>query len=854
MLVPLSWLKQYVDIDVSTDELNERLTLAGLEVAGVELVGSWWDADTITVGEVVAVHPHPDADRLVLVDVDHGGEEPQRVVTGAPNLYEFKEADELPVIKVAFAQSGAMLIDAYSDKTPRPKKKLKPSKIRGVPSSGMVCSERELGLSEEHEGIIVLPDDAPTGMPLRDYLGEEIVEIELTPDMARCLNMIGIAREVSALTGGALHLPADECLAQGDDTAANYFDVKIDDPDLCNRYTGILIKDVEIGPSPKWMQQRLARAGMRPISNVVDITNFVMLEWGQPLHAFDYDILARRAKENGDESPTIIVRRAADGEKFTTLDDVERQLDDSMLMICDTAGSVAIAGVMGGQESEVSDTTVNILLESATFEGINNRRTAAKLRLPSEASYRFSRGIPATLNPIAARRAAELMRLYAGGRIVQGMIDAYPVEQETRIVYTTVTDQRRILGMPITGEQIIESLERLDFSVTVVKDVNPEAGDNATFGLQRKEGEALYECATPWHRLDVTMPADLIEEVARIVGYEQVGQSLLDTVLPTQHRDETLDTEGKIRDVLVGAGLQEIINHPLTTSENHDKLRPGKPASAESKYVVLSNPSAPERSTMRRSMLVSALENLARNLRYTDRLTTFEVGRVYLLEKGDGTLPYEERRLSILMAGPRQASSFYADPNDTDQMDFFDIKGVVETVLGRLGFKPSDIKYRAAPDTGTFSPRCTEILLQDKLVGTLGEIHPQVRSAFGLPSMRVNAAELMIDPLVRPHWGLEPMETISNYPPVVEDLAFEVSEDVTSQQIKDLILSAGARLLVNVELFDIYRGDPIPAGYKSMAYNLTYQSPERSLRDKEVTKLRKKIISTVERQTGGKLR
>ena len=854
MLVPLSWLKQYVDIDVSTADLAERLTLAGLEVAGIEMVGSWWDAETITVGQVVAVHPHPDADRLVLVNVDHGGDEPQRVVTGAPNLYEFKEADELPVIKVAFAQSGAMLIDAYSDKTPRPKKKLKPSKIRGVPSSGMVCSERELGLSEEHEGIIVLPDSAPTGMPLRDYLGEEIVEIELTPDMARCLNMIGIAREVSALTGGALHLPADECLAEGDDKASDYFAVEIDDPELCNRYTGILIKDVEIGPSPKWMQQRLARAGMRPISNVVDITNFVMLEWGQPLHAFDYDILAKRATENGDERPTIIVRRAADGEKFTTLDDVERSLDDSMLMINDTAGSVAIAGVMGGQESEVSDATTNILLESATFEGINNRRTAAKLRLPSEASFRFSRGMPATLNPIAARRAAELMRLYAGGRIVPGMVDTYPVEQVTRIAYTTVTDQRRILGMPITGEQIIESLERLDFSVRVVKAVKAEAGDDATFGLQRKDGEDLYECAAPWHRLDIIMPADLIEEVARIVGYEHVPQSLLNTVLPTQHRNETLDTEEKIRDVLVGAGLQEIINHPLTTSENHDKLHPGKRASEASEYVVLSNPSAPERSTMRRSMLVSALENLARNLRYTDRLTTFEIGRVYLLEEGDGTLPHEERRLSILMAGPRQASSFYADPNDSEEMDFFDVKGVVEAVLGRLGFKPGDVEYRAAPDTDTFGPRCSEILLQGTVVGTLGEIHPQVRSAFGLPSMRVNAAELTIDPLVRPHWGLDPMETISNYPPVVEDLAFEVSEDVTSQQIKDLILSAGERLLVNVELFDIYRGDPIPAGYKSMAYNLTYQSPERSLRDKEVTKLRKKIIGTVERQTGGKLR
>ncbi|MCB0061891.1 MAG: phenylalanine--tRNA ligase subunit beta, partial [Caldilineaceae bacterium] len=310
MLVPLSWLRDYVDIHLSTDELTERLTLAGLEVAGVTHIGDWWDPETILVGQVVSVLPHPDADRLVLVDVNYGGEAPQRVVTGAPNLFAFREAETLPTLKVAFAREGALLVDAYSDQRPRPKKKLKGSKIRGVRSEGMVCSERELGLSEEHEGIILLPADAPVGLPLRDYLSDEVVEIELTPDMARCLSMIGIAREVAALTDAPLHLPEDTWQTSGDDDAADYVAVEIADPELCHRYTGVMINDVTIGPSPSWMQQRLTKAGMRPINNIVDITNYVMLAWGQPLHAFDYDVLVERAKRVGDEQPTIIVKRA----------------------------------------------------------------------------------------------------------------------------------------------------------------------------------------------------------------------------------------------------------------------------------------------------------------------------------------------------------------------------------------------------------------------------------------------------------------------------------------------------------------------------------------------------------------
>ncbi|HET8843208.1 MAG TPA: phenylalanine--tRNA ligase subunit beta, partial [Ktedonobacteraceae bacterium] len=519
MLVPLSWLKEYVDLNLPVEKLADRLSMAGMEVEEIKREGDWWDPATILVGQVVSVKQHPNADRLTLVDIDYGTGVEQ-VVTGAPNLFAYKDAPELPILKVAFARNGAVLVDAYSEEQPRPKKKLKASKIRGIASNGMVCSERELGLSDEHEGILLLPEDAPVGTPLRDYLGNTVFDIGLTPDMARCLNIIGVAREVSALTNAALHLPSDETVRTDGEEMANYAKVEIANPELCNRYTGLIINDVQIGPSPKWMQERLTQAGMRPINNIVDITNYVMLEWGQPLHAFDYDLLKARALQAGQEKPTVIVRAAYPGEKITTLDGVERELDESMLMITDALGSIGIAGIMGGSETEVSDTTRTILLEAATFENINNRRAAQKLKLHSEASQRFSRGIPATLNLIAAYRAAALMRDHAGGTIASGQIDVYPVLQPTRIVYTTASDVRRLLGMEISRETIVASLRRLDIASEELPGLpmsREEAGQSA-LGLSIEPGEPVLRCTAPWHRLDIQVPADLCEEVARIIG------------------------------------------------------------------------------------------------------------------------------------------------------------------------------------------------------------------------------------------------------------------------------------------------------------------------------------------------
>ena len=852
MLVPLSWLKEYVDLTLPIETLVERLTLAGLAVDAIHRVGDWWDPETITVGEVAAVLPHPDADRLVLVDVHFGGDAPQRVVTGAPNLYQYRTVASLPVIKVAFARAGAVLVDAYSEQEPRPKKKLKPSKIRGVESTGMVCSERELGISDEHEGIIVLPEDAPVGMPLRDYLGDLVLELDLTPDMARDLSLTGVAREVSALTGAPLRLPDDVFPAQGDDIVADYVAVRIDEPELCNRYTGIMVCDVTIGPSPRWMQDRLTKAGMRPINNVVDITNYVMLEYGQPLHAFDYDVLVRRAQQAGDRTPTLIVRRAADGEKFMTLDAVTRTLDSAMLMIADTLGSVAIAGVMGGEESEISDSTRTILLESATFEGINNRRTGQKLKLFSAASYRFARGVPATLNDIAARRAADLMRRYAGGRLVAGIVDAYPVPQRSVTVYTTASDMHRILGMDVDLDQAADALRRLDFTVRTVAEPDPAAPATATFALHRTPGEMLLECVVPWHRLDVAIPADLIEEVARVIGYEDIGTTLMADALPTQRRDEGVETEEKIRDILIGCGLQDTINYALTSPENHARLD-AKEGGEAGLFIELANPIAIERRVMRRNLLVSLMESLQYNLRFADRLAMFEIGRVYLPEHSNGPLPVEDRRLSLTLVGPRQPQSFYSTAAHKE-MDFYDIKGVVETLLERLGFKPGEIEYRTASDAASFGPRCAEIIVAGVSAGVMGESHPQVRANFGLSAVRINAAELRIEPLLRPAWKLDPLQPISAYPPVVEDLAFVVNESVTVRMVEAAIQAAGGVLLAHVDLFDLYCGEPLQPGSKSLAFRLTYQSQEANLRDADVAKLRDRIVRRVERDTGGTLR
>jgi phenylalanyl-tRNA synthetase beta chain len=825
MKVPLSWLRDYVDIQVSLDLLTERLTLAGLEVAAVERIGDWWDPEKIVVGEVVEVRPHPNADRLVLADVAYGGPAIEQCVTGAPNLFPFKGKGRVS-LKVAFAMEGAELYDGHQEGFV--KARLKATKIRGVPSRAMVCSEKELGISEAHEGILILPEDAPVGLPLAEYMGDTILDLDLTPNLARCFSAIGIAREVAALTGATLRYSSTDWQTDGP-PASDLAGVEIEDPDLCARYIATIIRDVVIGPSPQWMQDRVHKAGMRPISNIVDVTNYVMLEWGQPLHAFDYDKLVARA---GGAVPTIIVRRAKPGERMTTLDGVDRMFGGDTLLICDTKGPIAVAGVMGGLETEIDDNTRNILLEAANFDLITIRRTCQALKLPSEASLRFGRGIHPALAEPAARRASELMRLLGGGTIARGMVDAYPAPPTPVVIDLTQDAVERNLGMRFGLDQITSLLGALEFWCERV-------------------GENAVRVTVPNHRLDCHFPADLIEEIARLYGYDQIPVTEMADRLPPLRANRSLELEEQVRDVLVGCGLQEVVTYSLTNLAREAALDPATKAEdlPGEAYVTLANPISQERLVMRRSLLATVLETAAANLRFCERVQLFEVGKAFLLNPGE-ELPAEVRRLAVVLSGSRGDRHWLATGGP--DLDFFDLKGAIETLLQRLHIEGPVFEPAVHP---TFQPgRTARLRVGDTVIGLLGELDPAVREAFDLPTRRVAAAELDLEPMldqVPATWLVEP---ISSYPAVLQDLALVVDEEVPAAMVAELIADTGGFLLKEVSLFDVYRGDPVPAGKKSLAYALTFRAPDKTLSDALVAKQVARIVQRLKKEMGADLR
>ena len=824
MRVPISWLKDYVDITIPIAELAERMTLAGLEVAAIERVGAEWDKDRIFVGEIVEVRPHPDADRLTIAVVEYGREKPMAVVTGAPNIRVGQTGQKVP-----FATTGARLIDGHSEELKYIT--LKPTRIRGVPSEGMVCSEKELGISEEHEGIMVLEADAPVGTPLQDYLGDTVLELDLTPNLARCFSMVGVAREVAALTGQEIKLGALARLSERTGEASlPWVELEIADPDLCPRYTAALVKDVRIGPSPPWLQRRLTLAGMRPINSIVDITNYVMLEWGQPLHAFDYDRLRDRHGVTPPSGvPAIIVRRARSGEHMTTLDGIARSLTEDMLLITDGGGTVAVAGVMGGLESEISESTVNVLIESANFNPTSVRRTSQALKIPSEAAARFGRGISPQLTMIAVERSARLMEDLAEGTVEGEFADAYPAKPETKVIELAPAEVTRILGVVLDTAQIVKILESLEFVCQV-------------------QGQAIA-VTVPYHRLDVGIPADLIEEVARVYGYDQLPTTLMADELPPQQRDFSLEGEERVRDIMVGCGLTEAITYSLSNLESFAKLDPRGGELNPEDYVRLANPLTTEREYMRRTLMPSLLEAVRDNLRYTERVSLFEIGRVYIPQPGQ-ELPDEPRRLAIAMTGPRERPSWLAA--EQGYAEFYDLKGALETLLERFGLSG----WSFAPvDHPAFRPGGAAILeIASDEIGVLGEVHPVVRQSFDLPDQPVLLTELDLEALLAHVQPIRYHETISRFPAVTQDMALVVDESVSAQQVEHLIRRAGGTLLADVTLFDVYRGEPIPAGKKSLAYSLTYRHAERTLTDKEVAKIHSRIASQLRKEIGAELR
>jgi len=837
-----SWLKDYVDIDLSIVELANALTMLGLEVENVRLVGLPipegdstgvtfhglpWDEEKFIVARVDEVIPHPNADRLVLCKLFDGKEE-IIVLTGAPNLYPYKGKGKLEKpIKVAYAREGAQLYDGH--KPGKVITTLKRMKIRGVESFSMICSEKELGISDEHEGVIILDEDAPEGTPLVEYMGDAVFEIAILPNMVHCANVIGVAREIAAYTNKKLIYPNLK-LPAGGEPIEKKISVEITDPELNPRFVAGLLQNVKAKTSPYWVQYRLRLTGMRPINAIVDATNYVMMDAGQPLHAFDYDILVERAQG---KTPQIITRTAQKGEKITTLDDVEHELKPFNELVCDTAGALSIAGVMGGSESEVSEKTTNVLLEGANWNYINIRKTVASQRINTEASYRFSRNLHPEVARVGVQLGLKRMAAWGGGQIAEGLIDAYPKKYKNPTISITEEDVKRMVGIDITAKEIASMLRGLEFTCEVKKNT--------------------VQTTAPDYRTDIAEgmvgKADVVEEIARHYGYDQIPSTRLKAELPPQRGNTLEERDRMVQDLLVSLGLQEIISYRLTSPEAEEKMVPGDNQPETSEYIELKNPIAIERRVMRRNLLACALEAMERNIRQRERLQLFEIGPVFV-PVPDQDLPKETARLAIAISGKRYPSAW--DVKDPHDFDFFDMKGIIAAILESLRIDA----YSIIPDQHpTFHPgKCAAIKIQDEEVGVFGEVHPLVKDNFDFTDSAIIAADLNLEALfshVPQNFKAEPLVA---YPPIIEDLAIIAPEETTSAEIESVIMKQGGFLLKKVDLFDIFRGEQIGSGMKSLAYRLTYQAPNRTLTDKNVSKLRNRIIDSLEKQLQLKVR
>jgi phenylalanyl-tRNA synthetase beta chain len=852
MKIPLSWIKDYVNIRMPIEELAQLLTMAGLEVEEIRFVGlapsktndlHWssqhvrkqatkitgieWEADKILVGAILEVIPHPNADRLVLCRLEDGQQE-HIVLTGAPNLFEYSGKGILPKpLKVAYAREGARLIDGH--KPGQELMTLKRTKIRGVESYSMACSEKELGISDEHEGIIILDDEAPTGMPLVDYMGDAVLDIAITPNMARNACIYGVAREISALSGEELR-PLDLEVEMEGPPIEGRAAIEIHEAGLNPRFVLGLIEDIQIGESPYEIQRRLRLAGMRPINNVVDATNYVMLETGEPLHAFDYEVLVERA---GGKPPTIITRTARRGERLTTLDDVERQLDEFTTLVTDSAGALSIAGVMGGVESEVSERTRRVLLEGAAWNFINIRKTISSQRISSEAAYRFSRGVHAAMAERGVLRGLKLMQQLCGATVAQGLIDNYPLPPSDPTVTISAADVERWLGISLTLDEMARILKGLEFKVEV------------------KEG--YLHASTPDHRLDIgegiVGVSDLMEEIARIYGYERIPETRMADALPPQRSNRALEMEIRISNCLVSLGLQEVITYRMTSPEREDRLSTIDAVEENRDYVRLANPIVSDRSVMRKSLLASVVEVIERNARVQERQAVFEIGPIYL-EKAGEELPEEPRRLVIMISGPRWLTTWQGQEHTP--FDFYDMKGILMTLFE--GLHLPDVRIEPG-DHASFHPgKRAQVLLGDQTLGVFGEMHPLVKERLDVNESALLAADLDLEAMIAHIPERYDYEPVPVYPPVLEDLAIVVDEQLPAARVEETIRKAGGEIVTAMQLFDVYQGEAIGEGKKSLAYAITYQAADRTLTDNEVARVRQQIMQSLKKEINASIR
>lgn len=794
MLVPLKWLRDYVNIDKDTQEFADMMTMTGSKVEKVEFFGK--ETNGVEVCKILEIEQHPDAERLTVTKVEVANGEILQIVTNAKNI---KVGDYVPVARI-----GAILPGDF---------KIKKGKLRGVLSEGMFCGAEELTIPsqyvEEHkkDGIYILDhqDSFELGMDVREALGinDALIEFEITSNRPDCRSIIGIAREAAVTLGEKFKYPEIKV-----NESSEEIDFKVEiETELCNRYCGRVIKDVKVGPSPYWMQRRLIEAGMRPVNNIVDITNYVMIELGQPLHAFDLDDV---------KTNKMVVKCAEEGEKFTTLDGVERTLTSDMIVVGNGEKTLDLAGIMGGENSEIKDSTTAIFLEGANFAKESVRATSKKLGLRTEASSKFEKGIDMNLAEEAINRAAQLIEELECGTVLKGMIDNYPTKQEVQTVVVNPQRINSLLGVNVAMDQFLNILESLEFKCNLIS-------------------SDKLELEVPSFRLDIVEDADILEEVARIYGYENIPSADLEGNATAGVKTDKQKFMDNIKNNAIAVGLNEILTYSFVSPRGVDKINLSQ-GDLKRDFVKIINPLGEETSVMRTTLIPNMLDVISTNISHkVESLGAFECGNTFTPQDG---LPVETKKLCIGMYGK--------------EVDFFNLKGVVEAILNNIGLK----NYEVEPETTnpTFHPgRCAKVVYNNICVGTFGELHPNVDENYSL-GQRVYIAEINTDLVFDNCDGTKIYTPLPKYPSTSRDIALIVKDDVFVKQIEDIIKANSGGLVESYKLFDVYKGSQIEEGYKSIAYSLTYRSSEKTLTDEDVAKVHDKILSELSEKLSANLR
>ncbi|MGL4363435.1 MAG: phenylalanine--tRNA ligase subunit beta [Cellulosilyticaceae bacterium] len=794
MNVPMSWLKQYVDLEIDIKTFIDGMTLSGSNVETVEESGK--EITKVVAGKITEVSPHPDADKLRIMKVDIGEELPLQIVTAATNV---NEGDVVPV-----ALNGATLANDL---------KIKTGKLRGVESQGMFCSVEELGFEESeiedapHDGVYIFHKEIPLGSCVKSHfgLGEQVVEYEITSNRADCFSILGIAREAAATFDKPFKFPNIE-VKEIDELASNMASVEIKDEDLCPRYAARIIKNVKVGPSPKWLKDRIRSVGLRPINNIVDITNYMLLEFGQPMHAFDYDKLAGHK---------IIARRAIDGEKILTLTGDEVTLDNTMLVIADAEKPVAIAGVMGGEDTKVTEDTTTILFECANFKGYNIRQTSKKIGISSDSSKKYVKGLDPNTITLALERAAQLINQTEAGDVLTGILDVYPVERKAITIPYDVNWINKFIGIEITEEQFVSYLK----SVEMICNVEEKTVTIPTF------------------RPDVTMMADLAEEIARLYGYDKIPVTLEKGEPTIGQKTFEQKTTDNIHKIMSSYGIHGALTYTFESPKVFDKLL--IPTESPLRNVLtITNPLGEDFSIMRSTTVNGFMTSLSTNYnRRNESAYLYEIGKIYE-SKGNNELPNEIKKLTIGMYGK--------------DADFFSLKGTIEALMQSLNVKSFEI-MRESNVCFMHPGRTAALYINGKNAGFFGETHPQVSKNYGIDA-KVYIAEIDFNMVVESIDRAPSYKALPKFPATSRDLAMLVSADILVGDIDKTIRQRGGKLLEKVELFDVYQGQQIEEGHKSVAYKLVFRAADRTLTDEEIQKVMKKILNGLEMNVGATLR